>query len=140
VLLDLVQDSPVMDKTMQVSGLEPVLVMLLSPRVGDLTLLEALDQARFQPRATLLVLNLGRGDASEFDALREHSVYQAAVGRGAAEVWMPKNHAARMVEGWGLGFAAAVGDDRLAMLDRSRVKVWLEQMEEAFECVKSWLP
>jgi hypothetical protein len=53
---------------------------------------------------------------------------------------MPKNHAALMVEEWGLGFKDAVGDERLAMLDRSRVKVWLEQMEEAFAGVGSWLP
>lgn len=138
---------------LQSAGVEPVALYLLSPRVSDLTPLAVMERAGFKPPATVLILNKGRADAygepaEEFRQIRKHSVYQAALARGAVEIWMPRLFAAKVIEDRRLGFVQAKDgvapegkpEMLLGVFDRSRVRAWLVAMEEAFKPVESWLP
>jgi hypothetical protein len=142
-LAGLARSTPGLAGLMEEAGLAPVLCVLLTPRVADLTVLAALDEAGFQPAATMLVLNQARarfdGEA-EWVEIRAHSTYRAALARGAAEVWMPRNWGAGAVERRRIGFAEAAGDGSpLGVLDRSRNLGWLADMDAAFAGVSSWL-
>src|SRR6185369_8806920 len=84
-------------------GLEPVALYLFTPRETDINPLAAMEAVGFKPAATALILNRGRADpsrdpAEEFAQIRRHSVYRAALDRGAVELWMPRLHAAKQVE------------------------------------------
>ncbi|HEY4153541.1 MAG TPA: hypothetical protein VGM38_09490 [Pseudolysinimonas sp.] len=139
----LARELPDLARIMEAADLHPVLLAFLSPRVSDLTALKALDDAGFRPRATALVLNLGRAEG--MDAYRPvigHSVFREAVARGAAIVYMPRLFGAGpAIEQRRISFAAAAADDGpLAVLDRARVHRWLQQMDMVFEPIRSWLP
>jgi hypothetical protein len=66
----------------------------LTPRPDDLGILQTIERTGFQPKATLLILNTGRADQNrpygeQFAMVTRHSVFRAAVDRGAQVVWMP---------------------------------------------------
>lgn len=151
-LAPLLAQLPDLQIMMQAGGIEPVALYTLTPRPSDLTVLLSMEQAGFRPAATALVLNMGTMATTDSDAefaqIRRHSVYQAAVERGAVEVWMPKLWAAEAVEGRRLGFRQAMawagGGGELPMpgmsvFDRSRVQHWLESMDRSFTPIASWL-
>jgi hypothetical protein len=140
-------------KVMEDEGVNPVVVYPLSPRIADLSVMAALEDAGFKPRATLIVLNEGRADSTvprdhAFRSILRHSVYRAALDRGAFPVWMPRLYVAKEVEDRRITFQQArdgiVPEGRkmlpLGVLDRSSVHHWLRQMATAFEPVASWLP
>lgn len=146
----LVGEVPDLQAMMESAGVEPVMLYLLSPRVTDFMPVVHLERARFQPRATALVLNMGRAEPGDVEAqfatLRRHSEYQKVLDRGAVEVWMPRLHAAKAVESRRIGYRQATnwaqGKDGLPplnMFDRSRVANWLDGMERAFSPISSWL-
>ena len=142
-LAGLAQELPNLARVMEAADLHPVLLVFLSPRVSDLTALKALDDAGFQPKATALVLNLGRADGPDaFRPVVSHSVFQDARGRGAAVIYMPRLFGAGpAIEQRRISFAAAAADTGpLAVLDRARTFHWLQQMGSAFEPIRSWLP
>lgn len=143
-LVPLLTQIPDLQRAMTDNGVEPVALYLLTPRQGDLTVLKAMENSGFRPTATALVLNMGTttsGDAeAEFAALRRHSVYKAAIERGAVEVWMPRLYAAQAVEARQISFRQATASDSgLALFDRSRVFQWLSSMDSAFSAIESWL-
>jgi hypothetical protein len=143
-LVPLLTQVPNMHQMMLDHGVEPVVLYLLSPRSADLTVLMAMEAARFQPTATALILNMGtmvgQDPEGEFGQLRRHSVYKAAVERGAVEIWMPRLFAAKAVEDRGIAFRKAVGaDGGLGLFDRSRVANWLTAMDLACAPIASWL-
>ena len=76
----------------------------------------------------------------EFEAVMDHSAFRAAVGRGAATVWMPRFYAAKAVEDRRILFGLARNGSDLGPSDRSRTHHWLRAMEEAFAPIASWLP
>jgi hypothetical protein len=140
---------------MRGAGVEPVALYLLTPREGDLTVLARMEMARVQPPATALLLNIGTstvltaesGEAeirAEFARITGHSAFKAAVGRGAVVRWMPRLKPAADIEKHLLSFKAAAetteGSRRLGFFDRVSVKGWLEQMDEQFADLWSWLP
>jgi hypothetical protein len=142
-LAGLAQELPDLPRIMEAADLHPVLLVFLSPRVTDLSALKALDDAGFQPKATALVLNLGRADGMDaYRPVASHSVFKAAQGRRAATIYMPRLFGAGpAIEQRRISFAAASADDGpLSVLDRSRVHHWLKQMDAAFEPIRSWLP
>ncbi len=133
---------------METSGCVPVLLVFLSPRVSDLTALKALDDARLPPTGNRrpMVLNLGRADV-DMDASAQwsrHLVFRAAQNNGAATIYMPRL--------FGAGPEIERPEDQLyhrRRLDtvvpavdagQSALHCWLEQMEAAFEPIRSWLP
>lgn len=147
-LLGLLRQLPDLQAMMERSGVEPVALHLLSPRVSDLTPLAALDKAGFMPKATALILNLGRlqhdrDPEQEFAQLRKHASYRATLDRGAIEIWMPRLFAAKAVEDRRMGFRVAAdgsaSGSALNIFDRSRVHHWLRLMEEAAAPIASWL-
>ena len=68
-----------------------------------------------------------------------HSVFRAALDRGAVPLWMPylNRDAARLLEFRRLAFAEA-GD--LGPFNGAAVRLWLRAMEQEFAPVGSWLP
>jgi hypothetical protein len=148
-LASLVAQVPDLHVMMEQSGVVPVALYLLSPRVSDLMPMLAMEKAGFQPRATAVILNCGRADPTrdtetEFAQIRQHSAYRAVIGRGAAEIWMPRLFAAKAVEDRRISFKQACegGGEAvpaLGMFDRSRVVHWLEAMDQAFGPHASWL-
>jgi hypothetical protein len=142
-----------MAQVMIENGVHPVAVYPLSPRISDLAPLAALEAAGFQPQATLIILNEGRADPTvprehSFRTIMRHSVYRAAIDRGAFPVWMPRLYVAKDVEDRRLTFQQArdgiVPEGRkvtpLGVFDRSSIHRWLQQMSVAFAPVMSWLP
>lgn len=142
-----------MAQMMVENGVHPVAVYPLSPRISDLAPMAALESAGFQPQATLIILNEGRADPTtprehSFRAVMRHSVYRAAIDRGAYPVWMPRLYVAKDVEDRRLTFQQArdgvTPEGRkvtpLGVFDRSSVHRWLQQMSAAFAPVMSWLP
>jgi hypothetical protein len=141
-LTGLLQQWPDLAQSLTDAGIEPVLVVLLGPAEDDLTVFAALDALSFRPPATLLVPNLGlagQGGRAEFAAVLSHSVYRAAVERGAVQVWMPRNYAAPRLGQLPL-LKAGKPEGGLGVFDRSRVETWLRDMEAAFAPVANWLP
>ena len=131
---------------LEAAGVELVVLFTLSPRVEDLTTMAQLAARGFTPKATALIRNQGlTRDPTlpaepEFDPVVEHSAYRAAVERGAAEIWMPRNYAAAAIENQRLLFGQARDGTDLMPSDRSRAHHWLRAMEAAFAPIASWLP
>jgi hypothetical protein len=149
-LLPLLKQIPDLDQTLVKAGVTPVALYLLTPRVIDLTVLDAMEQAGFKPQATALVLNLGsldegRDPTTEFAQLRRNSVYRAAIARGAVEIWMPRHFSAKAIEDRRMSLFRAADNEGgaatgLGIFDRSRAWHWLPAMETAFAPIASWLP
>jgi hypothetical protein len=127
----------------------------LTPRVDDLGILQTIERTGFQPRATLLILNTGRADPTrpldeQFTIVTRHSIFRAAVDRGAAVLWMPALDSGVMqeVEAKRLDFGMArdglvpegAAFPPVGGLRRHMVTNWLAQMETAFAPVAGWLP
>jgi hypothetical protein len=133
--------------TLDRAGVELVVLYMLSPRVEDLTALAQLAAKGFAPGATALVMNTGvTADPTlppepEFDQVRDHSAYRAALDAGAAEIWMPRLYSAKAIEDRRIRFKDAVaGKAGLGPFDRSRTSHWLQAMDGAFAGIASWLP
>lgn len=129
------------------AGLSPVVFYMLTPRVSDLSAVDAMQKAGFRADATALVLNCGTtaGTAdydAEFAMIQRHSVFQEAVGNGAQTVWMPRLWCAKAIEErTPLSFQdAGKHGSPLSMFDQGRVLAWQKGMLTAFSGVESWLP
>jgi hypothetical protein len=152
-LLQLISGGVDIVATLEDAGVSPVAMYVMSPRVDDLSMLATLERGGFQPRATAIVLNEGRADPTKsgqesFAAIMRHSVYKAAIDRGAVSIWMPRLIPAAEIELRRIQFSAArdgiVPEGKkftpLGPFDRSRVRHWLDAMAKNFDPVKSWLP
>ena len=149
----LVASTPLLVDVLRDAGVEPVAFYVLSPRVSDLTALDTLERAGFQPTATALILNDGRTDPTAsaeaaWATTRAHSVFRAAVERGVVVLRMPRLIPAKGVEDRRITFAQARDGTApaarkivpLGPFDRSRVAHWLATMDTSFAPVASWLP
>jgi hypothetical protein len=127
----------------------------LTPRPDDLGILQTIERTGFQPKATLLILNTGRADQNrpygeQFAMVTRHSVFRAAVDRGAQVVWMPAldSTVRDEVEAKRLDFGMARDGlvpegapfPPVGGLRRSIVTKWLAEMEAAFAPVARWFP
>jgi hypothetical protein len=145
-LLPLLARIPNLASMMSDAGVEPVAFYLLGPSQVDLTALNLMEAAGFQPAATCLVLNMGTMKTSspvaEFAAVRGHSVYKHAIERGAVEAWMPYLEEAPLLENHRLGFWDATNNagssSGLDWLGRHAVSTWLGYMEKVSEPWASW--
>jgi hypothetical protein len=117
---------------------------MLTPRQDDLGLVETLESAGFQPRATLLVFNAGRVDSTlsnteAFARVRRHSVLRAAIAREAVALVMPRlePEITQEIEGKRLSFVMARDGQApegasfgpMGAFERAMVRRWLERME-----------
>lgn len=149
----LISEVPDLQAMMEDAGVQPVCLYPMSPRETDVTPLAIMQRTEFQPKATALILNLGRADPTrepeqEFRQLRRQPAYRAALDAGAVEIWMPRLFAAKAIEDRRIGFQQAMTglmpDGRpgagLGPFDRSRTHHWWKAMDEAFTPILSWLP
>lgn len=143
---------PKFDQTMWEHGIATVAAYVLTPAIDDLSILATFEQRGFQPKATALILNLGRApNLAAFAALRAQSAYKDAVARGAVEILMPPLDPAALaleIERKRLhffhirdeivppGMTSAPIDGIEAMM----VRDWLAMMDAAFLPVETWLP
>jgi hypothetical protein len=155
-LVQMVSAMPDLVSVLEEAGIAPVAMYLLSPRVEDLDQLATLEEAGFRPKATALVRNEGampdiaKQREEAFAAIMRHSVYKAAVARGAVELWMPRLRSADQVELRQIRFeqarAGAAPDGRrlvpMSAFDRSYVAHWLDAMKANFAALyaASWMP
>ncbi len=151
-LMQLIETSPTFADPLEEAGVSAIAAYLLSPRVDDLTLLAGFEKLGFRPKATALILNLGRADTQDdFDAVRRHPAYKAALARGAVELWLPKlepQSLALEIKRKRLYFHDArdctIPDGRkspdISLLERVMIREWLMWMDTAFAPVATWLP
>lgn len=152
-----VESAPGLHEAMEQAGFGVVACYALTPRVDDLGMLDAMERAGFQPKATLLLLNEGRADptlprSESFASTVRHSVFRNAVARGAIPVWMPalESDVMQEIDAKRLDFTMArdgsVPDGArfhpIGGLRRCMVGRWLQRMETAHEALasKNWLP
>jgi hypothetical protein len=141
---------PHLAEMMTEAGVHPVAFYMLGTRQLDLTVLEQMEQEKFCPKATCLVLNMSkltswdRGDANpeeEFAQVRSHSTYVKARQRGALEAWMPILEEAKFLEDRGMRFWSPnkAGDPNdLGHLGRWALNAWLTYMERVSKPWASW--
>lgn len=151
-LMQLVETSPTFADPLDEAGVAAVAAYLLSPRVDDLTLLAGFEKLGFRPKATALILNLGRAETpDDFDAVRRHPAYKAARARGAVEIWMPKlepQSLALEIERKRLHFIQARDGITpeghkpadISAFERAIIREWLERMDAAFASIETWMP
>jgi hypothetical protein len=147
--------APDLIETLETSGLAVVAAYLFTPRIDDLAVLQTLEAAGLQPRATLLLLNEGRADPTlppteAFAAITRHSIFRKAVSRGAIPIWLPSLESDVMAEieakrlHYGVARDGQVPEGAsfppIGGLRRSMVGRWLQRMEQTHEPVQSWLP
>lgn len=146
------QDLP---QTFEAAGVGLVACYVLSPRIDDLHVVQAMEAAGFQPPATAILLNEGRVDSEispeeAFAAITRHSVFRNAVARGAIPIWVPALEHDIMHEieikrlDFGMARDGQIPDGEtfspIGGLRRSMVGRWLARMEQAFAPIQSWLP
>jgi hypothetical protein len=90
-----------------------------------------------------LVLNAGLiKDARPVDAafaeVREHSIFRAALKRGAKEIVLPRLGCMQEVNSRRLSFAGA--EKALGLTNRQRVVMWRRDVAKALAPIDSWLP
>nr|WP_294557706.1 hypothetical protein [uncultured Rhodopila sp.] len=147
----LVASTPDIVQMAEDAGVAIVALYPLAPRLSDLSAMETLEKAGFQPKATAIVLNEGRADPTvpreeAFARTMQHSAYKAAIARGAQQVWMPRLIPAKEVEDRRITYADArdatpkKGVVPLGPFDRRRVGQWLLRMEAEFGGISTWLP
>ena len=149
----LIAEMPDLPAMLEDAGVAPVAAYLLGPQPDDLSPLATLEHAAFRPAATVMVLNeglaeIGGGREEAFARVLRHSVFAAALKRGAVPVWMPRLAPASEIEVRRIHFMQARdgvsrADRRQAPLgpfDRSRVRAWLANMDTELAGIASWMP
>ena len=147
----LVTELPDLVEMFEAHGFAIVLFYTVGPQEEDLSPLATMEGLGFKPTATAIVLNeamaeVGDPPLNAFARILRHSVFLAAVKRGAVPIWMPKLLPAQQVEIRRLHFRDAakgeIGQGRtpLGPFDRSRVLNWLQAMDANFAGIKTWLP
>ena len=136
---------PNLAELLEKAGVAPVAFYLLTPRSLDLTVLDQMMEAGFNPRATALVLNEGvigeeKNRITEFAQIRRNPAYRAALDRGAIEVWMPRHYGSKAIEDRGMSLhRAAMDDGRIDIWNQSQSHEWLKEMEKAFAPCITWI-
>lgn len=137
---------------LEAGGIRPVALHFLGTDKDDLSALQQIESTQtYCPEATALVFNAGlirdtRSIEVSFAEVREHSVFRAAVDRGARVVVMPKLPCMMKLVSQRMSFAAgasgivAPGQTPLGFMEKQLVKGWLRAMEEAFKPIEEWLP
>jgi hypothetical protein len=130
------------------AGATPVIFYLAGAQPDDLAPIATLASRGFMPPARAIVFNEssidpGLSRAEAFVPVLRSAVVLDQLRRGAITLWMPRLYAASAVEGRRALFAAARDGHTtppLGLFDRSRVRVWLDAMDQAFSGVATWMP
>ena len=132
----------------EAAGVSPVMFYLAGAQPDDLAPIAALANRGFNPKARAIVLNestgeLGVNRVQAFGHVVRNPVFIDQIAGGGINLWMPRLQAASAVELRRSSFSAArdgLTKPPLGIFDRTRVKVWLEQMDVQFAGVRSWMP
>lgn len=130
-------------------GITPVVLHLLGSDLDDLSYLRDLETV-FAPPHTVVILNegmvpSGRSPLSAFEPIISHSVFKAAVDRGARVLRMPRLGCMQDVDRRRLGFQDAEngrvkpGQDRIGPTMQQMIFMWRREMESAFSSISPWI-
>jgi hypothetical protein len=130
-------------------SITPVLLHLLGSDVDDLTYLRDLETV-YAPKHTAIILNegmvpAGRSPVTAFKPIVEHSIFKAAVDRGAVVVRMPRLGCMQEVDRRRLSFEDAEagkikpGQDRFPPTMQQQVALWRRATAEAFQPIAAWI-
>jgi hypothetical protein len=149
----IIQAMPDMADRAEQEGMAIVAAYTLGPRADDLIFLKTYERMGFRPRATLLILNLGRVDSpSAFNDIRRQPEYRSALDRGAVEIWLPAlaENVALAVERARVLFRQARDGDApegkreasISLMERVLVREWLTAMDAEFSAIEKagWMP
>lgn len=137
---------------LEANGIEVVALHLIGPNLDDLAYLGEVERdGLFAPKATVLVINEGlvppgRSERTAFEPIVSHPIFQAAIGRGAKWVRMPRLACVQDVENRRISFAGAEAGETgrglpvLGAINRQRIALWRREMESEFSAVSDWLP
>lgn len=147
-LRSLLSEMPTIFAEIDAAGLAPVALYMSGPQPDDLAPIVTLSSHGFAPEARAIIFNEGIAEAGlprmqGFADVSHHPIVRGEVADGALVLWMPRLFAAAAVENRRASFSAARDgktEVRLNMFDRTRVKAWLEVMEQRFSGVTSWMP
>jgi hypothetical protein len=149
----MIHAQPDMAERAEEDGLAIVAAYLLTPRLDDLVFLKTYERMGYRPRATALILNLGKADKpSAFADIRRQPEYKAAIDRGAVELWLPPlpQNVALAIEKARCLFAHARDGEvpagkrapDISLIERSMVREWLIRVEAEFHEIEQsgWMP
>nr|WP_294516036.1 hypothetical protein [uncultured Rhodopila sp.] len=149
----MVEAQPDMPERVEQEGMAIVAAYLFSPRLDDLAFLKTYERLGYRPRATALILNLGKADSpSAYNDIRRQPEYKAALDRGAVELWLPPltQRVALAIEKARVLFAQArdgiVPDGKrpadISAIERVAVREWLMRTEAEFADIEraGWMP
>jgi hypothetical protein len=136
----LLGDMPDLADVLTQGGIEPVAIHIVGPDPHDLVPLALAEAEGFRPRATAIVLNEVHGRRHRFGQVLRDKTLQAALERGAIQLWMPQltPDAARLCDAHAWHYHDVKG--RADAFTASSVLTWLRRMEEEMAPILSWLP
>lgn len=146
-LRTLAEQMPNLNEMMESEGVSPVLFYLLGPQPDDMAPALALGARGFRPKAQALVLNeyavdIGKQASEAFSWLTDSEDAQQLL-EASIRIWMPKLFSAEAVEARRSHYYdASEGriEHPLSMIERARLKAWLESMNRRFSGIESWIP
>jgi hypothetical protein len=146
----MIQAQPDMADRAEQEGLAIVAAYLFSPRLDDLAFLKTYERMGFRPRATVLILNLGKATGHLRSMTSGQPEYRAALDRGAVEIWLPAlpQSVALAIEKARVTFSQARDGEApagkreaaISLLERVMVREWMMAMDAEFRAIESWLP
>jgi hypothetical protein len=131
---------------LQASPIDPVLIIMLAPRVESADVIATFRRTGFQPPATILVKNLGVAKSEralegmkEFAPIEATAAYKAAVADGAIALWMPRlpSETAELIRSGGWNFAEA--RKYVGLANRLDLEWWLQTMQLRFNYPETYL-
>ena len=136
----LLAEMPDLATVMSAGGVEPVAVHVVGTAPHDLVPLAITEAEGFQPAATAIVLNETHGRRANFAPIINHPTYQAAIARGAIQLWMPRltPDAAATCDANEWHYHDAVS--KAGPFTASSIKTWLDTMAREMQPIASWFP
>lgn len=143
----LATEMPGLVSEIEAAGLATVMLYLVGTQPEDLTPAVTLADRGFTAKAQALVFNefaipAGLTRAQAFSRITGLKEYEALRANSLA-LWMPRLFAADTIESRHARFFDA-RDNRvtppIGTLDRSRIKAWLDKMDQRFTGISSWIP
>lgn len=147
-LRSIATEMPGFDALIEEAGFGVAMFYMVGPHPEDLTPIATLSEREFRPRARAVVLNegttaIGQSREEAFARVTGTDTFRNSAKDGATVLWMPRLHAAEAIEARRCGFREGRDGQStppLGLFDRSRVRHWLNAMDQRFAGVRSWMP
>jgi hypothetical protein len=143
----LATEMPGLVSEIEAAGLAPVMLYLVGTQPEDLTPAITLAERGFTAKAQALVFNefavpAGQTRKQAFSRITGLNEHDQLMGKSVS-LWMPRLFAADAVESRRARFFDARDNQvtpPIGTLDRTRIKAWLEKMDQRFAGIASWIP